>query len=152
MVALLLPTSSPAEARRQQRVALPGVEVGLPAVTPKDEADLAFGRKAGVDLVAASFVTSGADIRMVRNVAGDVPVIAKIERAEAYANLGDILDEADGAMVARGDLGVELGFEPLPRVQKGDHRSHPRCWRDLNHGHGDARVDDIVTPGRHGQK
>ncbi|MEK7252227.1 MAG: pyruvate kinase [Actinomycetota bacterium] len=99
-------------------VALPGVEVGLPAVTPKDEADLAFGRKAGVDLVAASFVTSGADIRMVRNVAGDVPVIAKIERAEAYANLGDILDEADGAMVARGDLGVELGFEPLPRVQK----------------------------------
>ena len=110
-------------------VALPGVEVGLPAVTPKDEADLAFGRKAGVDLVAASFVTSGADIRMVRNVAGDVPVIAKIERAEAYANLGDILDEADGAMVARGDLGVELGFEPLPRVQKGDHRSHPRCWR-----------------------
>ncbi|HLE39711.1 MAG TPA: pyruvate kinase [Acidimicrobiia bacterium] len=99
-------------------VALPGVEVGLPAVTPKDEADLAFGRDVGVDLVAASFVTSGADIRLVRSVAGDVPVIAKIERAEAYANLGDILDEADGAMVARGDLGVELGFEPLPRVQK----------------------------------
>ena len=99
-------------------VALPGVAVGLPAVTPKDEADLAFGREAGVDMVAASFVTSGADILRVRAVAGDVPVIAKIERAEAYANLSDILDEADGAMVARGDLGVELGFEPLPRVQK----------------------------------
>ena len=99
-------------------VALPGVAVGLPAVTPKDEVDLAFGRKVGVDLIAASFVTSGADILRVRAVAGDVPVIAKIERAEAYANLADILDEADGAMVARGDLGVELGFEPLPRVQK----------------------------------
>jgi len=99
-------------------VALPGVAVGLPAVTPKDEVDLAFGREAGVDMVAASFVTSGADILRVRAVAGDVPVIAKIERAEALANLSDILDEADGAMVARGDLGVELGFEPLPRVQK----------------------------------
>ncbi|MBI5157794.1 MAG: pyruvate kinase [Acidimicrobiia bacterium] len=99
-------------------VALPGVAMGLPAVTPKDEADLAFGREAGIDMVAASFVTSGADILRVRAVAGDVPVIAKIERAEAYANLSDILDEADGAMVARGDLGVELGFEPLPRVQK----------------------------------
>lgn len=99
-------------------VALPGVKIGLPAVTSKDEADLAFGREIGVDMVAASFVTTGADILRVRAVAGDIPVIAKIERAEAYANLGDILAEADGAMVARGDLGVELGFEPLPRVQK----------------------------------
>ena len=99
-------------------VAVPGVQVDLPAVTPKDEADLEFGRELGVDLVAASFVTSGADIRKVRAVAGDVPIIAKIERAEAFANLSDILSEADGAMVARGDLGVELGIEPLPRVQK----------------------------------
>ena len=99
-------------------VAVPGVEVDLPAVTPKDEADLAFGREVGVDLVAASFVTKGDDIRRVRAVAGEVPVIAKIERAEAVTNLADILAEADGAMVARGDLGVELGFEPLPRVQK----------------------------------
>ncbi|HAX82560.1 MAG TPA: pyruvate kinase, partial [Actinobacteria bacterium] len=99
-------------------VAVPGVEVHLPAVTSKDKADLAFGREMGIDLVAASFVTKGEDIRRVRAVAGDVPVIAKIERAEAVTNLGDILAEADGAMVARGDLGVELGFEPLPRVQK----------------------------------
>lgn len=99
-------------------VALPGIAIGLPAVTPKDEADLAFGREVGVDLVATSFVTRGEDIRMVRQHSGDVPVIAKIERAEAFANLDDILDEADGAMVARGDLGVEMGFEPLPRVQK----------------------------------
>lgn len=99
-------------------VALPGVAIGLPAVTPKDEIDLAFGREMGVDLVATSFVTRGEDIRTVRSLAGDVPVIAKIERAEAFANLDEILGEADGAMVARGDLGVELGFEPLPRVQK----------------------------------
>jgi len=99
-------------------VAFPGVEVGLPAVTEKDREDLAFGAELGVDLVAASFVTTGADIRMVRDIVGDVPIIAKIERVDAYANLSDILAEADGAMVARGDLGVELGFEPLPRAQK----------------------------------
>ena len=80
MVALLLPTSPPAGGSPTTKGGASRWEVGLPAVTPKDEADLAFGRKAGVDLVAASFVTSGADIRMVRNVAGDVPVIAKIER------------------------------------------------------------------------
>jgi pyruvate kinase len=99
-------------------IAVPGVEVDLPAVTPKDEADLAFGREVGIDLVAASFVTTGEDIRRVREFAGEVPVVAKIERADALANLQDILSEADGAMVARGDLGVELGYEPLPRVQK----------------------------------
>jgi len=99
-------------------VAFPGVDVGLPAITEKDRADLAFGAELGVDLVAASFVTTGADIRLVREIVGDVPIIAKIERAAAYTNLSDILAEADGAMVARGDLGVELGFEPLPRAQK----------------------------------
>jgi pyruvate kinase len=100
-------------------VAFPGIGVGMPAVTEKDEADLAFGKELGVDMVAASFVTSAQDIESVRSVAGDdVPVIAKIERASAYANLTEIAAAADGAMVARGDLGVELGFEPLPRVQK----------------------------------
>lgn len=98
--------------------AFPGAGAGLPAITEKDEADLAFGRELGVDLIAASFVTSGADIRTVKALAGDTPVIAKIERAEAYTNLDDIVIAADGAMVARGDLGVEIGFEPLPRIQK----------------------------------
>jgi len=99
-------------------VAFPGAGIGLPVITEKDEIDLAFGRELGVDLIAASFVTSGDDIRRVKALAGDVPVIAKIERAAAYANLDDIVSAADGAMVARGDLGVELGFEPLPRAQK----------------------------------
>jgi len=99
-------------------VAFPGAGTGLPVITEKDEVDLAFGRELGVDIVAASFVTSGKDIRRIKALTGAVPVIAKIERSAAYANLDDIVSEADGAMVARGDLGVELGFEPLPRAQK----------------------------------
>ena len=102
----------------QKGVAFPGTQLDLPAVTPKDEQDLSFGAEHGVDLVAASFVTTGADIERVKAIVGDVPVIAKIERLAAYENLDDILALADGAMVARGDLGVELGVAPLPRAQK----------------------------------
>jgi pyruvate kinase len=99
-------------------VAFPGIYLDMPVITEKDRADLAFGSEIGVDLVAASFVESSADIAAVREVVGDKPVIAKIERVAAYANLADIIDVADGAMVARGDLGVELGYEPMPRIQK----------------------------------
>ena len=98
--------------------AFPGARLDLPAVTDKDRADLAYGRRIGIDLVAASFVISPDDIAAVRAVAGNVPVIAKIERAAALDNLAAILAAADGAMVARGDLGVEIGYEPLPRIQK----------------------------------
>ena len=99
-------------------VAFPGAPLGLGAITEKDVADLAFGLELGVDIVAASFVTSADDITRVKSIVGDIPVIAKIERVAAYENLDDILSAADGAMVARGDLGVELGIAPLPRVQK----------------------------------
>jgi pyruvate kinase len=98
--------------------AFPGAALTLPAVTDKDRDDLAFGLEMGVDLVAASFVSSAEDIAAVRQVIGDVPVIAKIERAGAYERLAEILDAANGAMVARGDLGVELGYEHLPLAQK----------------------------------
>lgn len=98
--------------------AFPGADLDLPAVTDKDRADLAFGRSLGIDLVAASFVASAADIAAVRAAAGSVPVIAKIERGAALDNLAGILAAADGAMVARGDLGVEIGYEPLPRLQR----------------------------------
>lgn len=98
--------------------AFPGAGLDLPAVTEKDRADLAYGRRLGVDLVAVSFVVSPDDIAAVRDLAGPAPVIAKIERAAALANLGAIVAAADGAMVARGDLGVETGYEPLPRLQK----------------------------------
>ncbi len=99
-------------------VAFPDTPLDLPAVTEKDRRDLEFGEELGVDIVAASFVASGADVSMVRKLSGGLPVIAKIERAAAYENLDDVLDEATGAMVARGDLGVEMSLQKLPMVQK----------------------------------
>lgn len=98
-------------------VAFPETDLRVPSVTEKDRADLEFGRELEVDYVAASFVRSGADIRQIRELAGGTPVIAKIELAVAYANLDDILTEAAGVMVARGDLGVELALERIPLVQ-----------------------------------
>jgi len=97
--------------------AFPGARTTVPVVTSKDEDDIEFGRQLGVDLIAASFVNSGRDIRSVREAAGDTPIIAKIETAVGYTNLDDILIEAAGAMVARGDLGVELSLESVPRAQ-----------------------------------
>ncbi len=97
--------------------AFPATSLRAPSVTPKDEADLEFGKSLDVDYVAASFVRTGADIRHVRERSGDVPIIGKIELAKAYENLDDILTEAGGAMVARGDLGVQLPLQTLPRVQ-----------------------------------
>lgn len=98
-------------------VAFPGSIVDIPAVSEKDVADLAFGRTLGVDYVAASFVSSAFDVRRVKNLVPGTPVIAKVESVVGYENLDEILQVADGAMVARGDLGVELSFEAVPRAQ-----------------------------------
>lgn len=98
-------------------VAFPDSRLRVPVVTEKDMVDLAFGRELGVDYVAASFVRTGADVREVRRLVGEIPVIAKIELAEAYDNLDEILVEAAGVMVARGDLGVQLPIERIPLVQ-----------------------------------
>ncbi len=100
------------------RVALPSG-----ALTLKDGEDLAFGLSLGVDLVALSFVQSAADVRAARAIAvshgvPDVPIVAKLERPEAIARLDEILDVADAVMVARGDLGLEVPFAHVPRVQK----------------------------------
>ncbi len=105
------------ELRDQKGASFPGARTRIPIVTAKDEADLAFGADLGVDLVAASFVNSGSDIRTVREFVGTTPIIAKIETAVGYANIDGILEEAAGAMVARGDLGVELSLESIPRAQ-----------------------------------
>ena len=99
-------------------VSFPDTRLDLPTVTAKDERDLEFGVDLEVDMIAASFVTSGQDIRNVRKLSGGLPVIAKIERALAYEHLDDIMSEAAGVMVARGDLGVELSLERVPMVQK----------------------------------
>jgi pyruvate kinase len=103
---------------------LPGVNMSVPALTEKDRRDLAFGLEQGVDYVALSFVREAADVEEVKALIGaaalghDVPVIAKIEKPQAVDNLTAILDVADGVMVARGDLGVEIGTEEVPTVQK----------------------------------
>ncbi|HEU5112731.1 MAG TPA: pyruvate kinase [Acidimicrobiia bacterium] len=98
-------------------VAVPDSKLSLEIVTPKDESDLAFGRELGVDYVAASFVRSGDDVRSVAQLAGDVPIVAKVELAQAYENLDDILGPSSGVMVARGDLGVQLPLERIPLIQ-----------------------------------
>ena len=98
---------------------IPGTPLSTPAVTDKDKEDLVFAVETlKVEFVALSFVRRPADILEARALAGDTPIIAKIEKPEAIANLDAILDAADGAMVARGDLGVEIGAEKVPLLQK----------------------------------
>jgi pyruvate kinase len=102
---------------------LPGTRVSAPALTEKDHEDLQFGMTQGVDFIALSFVRDADDIIAAKQmIAGSgfppVPVIAKIERPEAVENLDAILDQADGLMIARGDLGVEMGPEAVPILQK----------------------------------
>ena len=103
-------------------VNLPGVALPIPSLTQKDLDDLRFALGLGVDFVALSFVRSGADVRTLRELieaAGShAHVIAKIEKAEAVTALDEILDEADAVMVARGDLGVEIGAADVPLLQK----------------------------------
>lgn len=98
---------------------LPGKALDVPSLTDKDRADLAFALGQGVDYVALSFVRRAADLAELRElVHDDVLIVAKIEKEEAVRNLVEILPLADGVMVARGDLGVELDFEEVPIVQK----------------------------------
>ncbi len=101
---------------------LPGVALRAEALTAKDRDDLAFGLAHGVDFVALSFVRTPADVELCRSEmerAGRVvPVIAKIEKPEAIARLDAVIGAADGVMVARGDLGVEIAPERVPLVQK----------------------------------
>jgi pyruvate kinase len=100
----------------------PGVPLPTSAITLKDMDDLQFGLSLGVDLVALSFVQSAADLRRARQIVednqGDVPLIAKIERPQALLDLDEILSCSDMVMVARGDLGLEMPLERVPRAQK----------------------------------
>ncbi len=103
-------------------ISAPGVPLDIEAVTDKDEADVRFGLQLGVDYVALSFVRRPQDVLRLRSIMQAegriVPIIVKIEKPEAVENLEAILDAADGAMVARGDLGVEMPVEEIPLVQK----------------------------------
>jgi pyruvate kinase len=101
---------------------LPGTAVSAPTLTEKDREDIRFGAEHGVDYVALSFVRGPQDIDAARAVLAEhginTPIIAKIERAEAVAALDEILEQAEGVMIARGDLGVEMGPEAVPLLQK----------------------------------
>jgi pyruvate kinase len=104
----------------QKGINLPGIKVSAPSLTQKDIADLQSGMAAGVDYVALSFVRSSADVLALRSLIGDsrVPIIAKIEKPQALQHMDEIIEAADGIMVARGDLGVEMSLESVPPIQK----------------------------------
>jgi pyruvate kinase len=101
---------------------VPGTTVSASTLTEKDQKDIRFGVAEGVDYMALSFVRGPEDVqtarRLVAECGGDQPIIAKIERAEAITALDSLLEEADGVMIARGDLGVEMGPEIVPILQK----------------------------------
>ena len=112
----------PGAVSNNKGINLPGVAVSVPALSEKDVDDLRWGLKAGADFIALSFVRSADDIKDVHRIMDEegirVPVIAKIEKPQAVANLEGIVAAFDGIMVARGDLGVELPIEDVPLVQK----------------------------------
>ncbi|MGE0784606.1 MAG: pyruvate kinase [Sandaracinaceae bacterium] len=113
---------------------VPGAKLSAPALTDKDKADLEFAvNTIGVDYLALSFVRRPEDVAEAQSLAKGTPIIAKIEKPEAVDVLGAICDQAEGAMVARGDLGVEIGSEKVPLVQK-------RIIREVN-----ARGKLVIT-------
>lgn len=102
---------------------VPGVKLSMPYLNDRDMEDLEFGSKMGFDFIAASFVRSAADINYLRKFTQslgwfDVRIIAKIENSDGVENIDEILEAADGIMIARGDMGVEIPFEQIPAIQK----------------------------------
>ncbi len=111
------------ELGERKGVNVPNVRVKLPALTNKDKEDIAFGVEQGVDFIVASFVRSAEAILEIRTLLKEcnapyIPIIAKIENAEGIKNIDEILECADGIMVARGDLGVEIPPQEIPHLQK----------------------------------
>jgi len=105
-----------------QGVNLPDSSVSAPALSAKDRADVAFAVETGMDWIALSFVRSAKDIKTLQRAIAkhdsDIPIIAKLEHPEAIEHLDAILEVSDAAMVARGDLAVEMGYEVVPTIQK----------------------------------
>ena len=110
------------ELQGNKGISVPGVLLSQSIPTPKDIEDLRFGIRHGVDWVAQSFVRTANELRRLMTIiqenGSDVPIIAKIEKREALDELDQIIAEADGIMVARGDLGLEIPFQDVPLVQK----------------------------------
>lgn len=111
------------ELGQRKGVNVPNVKVNLPAITEKDREDIIFGIQQGIDFIAASFVRDADAIREIKNILKDfnaehIDVIAKIENSEGIENIDRIISAADGIMVARGDMGVEIPAYEVPHVQK----------------------------------
>lgn len=108
--------------KSKRHVNLPGIRVNLPAITKKDRKDILFAMEQEVDFIALSFVREANDIKQLKELLGDkagkIKIIAKIEDQEGVRNIDEIIQESDGVMVARGDLGVEIQVEELPNVQR----------------------------------
>ncbi|MEW6553430.1 MAG: pyruvate kinase [Actinomycetota bacterium] len=108
--------------RSRKGINLPGAKLDIPPLTDKDLSDLDLGLELGVDWVALSFVRSPGDIALLRwelrRRGSDLPIVAKIEKQEAVEALEAVVEEADGVMIARGDLGVEMALEDIPLIQK----------------------------------
>lgn len=121
------------ELGERKGVNVPNVKIHLPGVTQKDREDILFGIKQGVDYIAASFVRNSDCIMDIREIlednhGRDIGIIAKIENAEGVENIDEILDAADGIMVARGDLGVEIPADQVPHIQKKIiHKCNRKC-------------------------
>lgn len=102
---------------------MPDVSLSMPFVSEKDHSDILFGIKMGFDFIAASFTRSAQDILDIRKILEEqncdtIQIIAKIENKEGVDNIDEILEVADGIMIARGDMGVEIPLEDVPAIQK----------------------------------
>ena len=108
--------------KNNKGVNVPNVRLSMPYMSQRDRDDILFGVEQGFDYIAASFVRTAADVREIRQLLdkhhSNIRIIAKIENQEGVSNLADILAVADGVMVARGDMGVEIDFTEIPIIQK----------------------------------
>ena len=122
---------NPGKISNHKSINIPNVVVDMPYISQKDKEDIIFGCEQGVDFIAASFVRRKQDLIDLKNLlaehnGSDIKIIAKIENTEGVKNMDDIVDTADGVMVARGDLGVEVAYKKLPSIQKD---MINRCYR-----------------------
>jgi pyruvate kinase len=121
------------EVSDRKGINLPGVSISTPSLSKKDVADAHFGVEQGVDFFALSFVRQGRDVLRLRHLLEEVdarqPIVAKIEKPEGWQNLDAILEECEGVMVARGDLGVEMAIERVPAIQKAIIEKARKCGR-----------------------